>query len=457
MPISSDVFSYNAFAVQRYHRHRRIVPARDIGARVLASSQGNYAVRINVLVGLARMVQIHSLHPPRPYEAVHNRHAVSQIVRHHQHRPIRSHRQPRRIECRLSVVVILWRNFTRFAEDEEWSAHFRSRAWRSRLKRFRCFWIKTENPDFVLESSGNVDLETSMGTRGGRKSQADIRALGRRKIHVLNHQRRGAGIQVNDGNRLLSLVGVLAKLDTISAVHHQEIPALSIVAQRVRAAKHRHGHGANCRQMRGPVQHKRSRRRDGPPLSGGLLLAPRAPAEAQRKNKKNRHGSRCHGSAFPICKIPRSVMLQAAINLHASGRKEKWFCSLPLLCCPEVFFLAFMATHLPPNASTSRMSAAGPSVTTIHERVTNENKILLDRSTRFPAAGRGGSDRRRNREKSARRAGRDRQDQSCSLPARYRARLLRAGHGRHVRRGAQASSKDAHGNLRREPENHPCL
>src|SRR6266446_1093739 len=403
------------------------------------------------------MVQIHSLHPPRPFEAVHNRHAVPQIVRRHQHRPIRSHREPRRIERRLSLVVIFWRNFTRFGEDEEWSAHFCSGAWRSGLKRFRCFWIKTENPDFVLESAGNVDLETSIGTRGGRKSQADIRALRSRKIYVLNDQRRRAGIQVNDGNRLLSLVGVLTELDTVSAVHHQEIAALSIVAQRVRAAKHRHGHGADCRQMRGPVQHERSRWRDGPPLSGGLLLAARAPAEAQRKNKKNRHGSRCHGSAFPICKIPRSVMLQAAINLHASERKEKWFCSLPLLCCPEVFFLAFMATHLTSRASTSRMSAARPSVATIHERVTNENKILFDRFTRFPAAGCGGSDRRRNREKSARRARRDRQDQSCSLSARHRPRLLRTRHGGHVRRGAQAPPKDAHGNLCREPEDYPHL
>src|SRR5207245_10255911 len=143
--------------------------------------------------------------------------------------------------------------------------------------------------------------------------------------------------------------------------------------------------------------------------------------------------SRCHWSAFPICKIPRSVVLQAAINLHASERKEKWFCSLPLLCCPEGFFLAFMATHLPPNASTSRISAARLSVATIRERVTNENKILFDRSTRFPAAGRGGSDRRRNREKSARRARRGRQNQSRSLSAGHRPRLLRTGHGRHVR------------------------
>src|SRR6266566_9450890 len=113
----------------------------------------------------------------------------------------RYHGQPRRIERRLSLVVILWRNFARFGEDEEWSAHFRSRAWRSRLKRFRCLWIKTENPDFVFESPGNVDLKTSIGTRGGRKSQADIRTLRRRKVHVLNDQRRRAGIQVNDGNR----------------------------------------------------------------------------------------------------------------------------------------------------------------------------------------------------------------------------------------------------------------
>src|SRR5260370_29530382 len=101
------------------------------------------------------------------------------------------------------------------------------------------------------------------------------------KRYVWNLQRRRASIQDKYGYRLLSLVGVLAKLDTVSAVHHEEIPALSIVAQRVRAAKHRHGHGADCRQMRSPVQHKRSRRRDGPPLSGGLLLAPSAPAKAQ--------------------------------------------------------------------------------------------------------------------------------------------------------------------------------
>src|SRR5713226_2874085 len=136
--------------------------------------------------------------------------------------------------------------------------------------------------------------------------------------------------------------------------------------------------------------------------------------------------------------------------MQAGGRKI--VLQSPIAVLPERFFLAFMATHLPPNASTPRMNAARPSVTTIHERVTNENEILLDRSTRFPAAGRGGSDRRRNREKSARRARRDRQDQSCSLSARYRPRLLRTGHGRHVRRGAQASSKDAHGNLRRESE-----
>src|SRR2546428_13560638 len=86
----------------------------------------------------------------------------------------------------------------------------------------------------------------------------------------------------------------------------------------------------------------------------------------------------------------------------------------------EVFFLVFMATHLTPNASTPRMNAARPSVATIHERVTNENKTLFDRSTRLVAAGRRGSDRRRNREKSARRARRGRQDQSCSFPARHR-------------------------------------
>src|SRR5216683_2329162 len=141
--------------------------------------------------------------------------------------------------------------------------------------------------------------------------------------------------------------------------------------------------------------------------------------------------------------------------MQAGGRKNSY--AVSHCCAAERFFLAFMATHLTRNASTPRMNAARPSVATIHERATNENEILLDRSTRFPAAGRGGSDRRRNREKSARRARRDRQDQSCSLPARYRPRLLRAGHGRHVRRGAQASSKDAHGNLRREPENHPHL
>src|SRR5437773_4316721 len=141
--------------------------------------------------------------------------------------------------------------------------------------------------------------------------------------------------------------------------------------------------------------------------------------------------------------------------MQAGGRKNGF--AVSHCCAARGFFPCFHGNALPPNASTSRISAARLSVATIRERVTNENKILFDRSTRFPAAGRGGSDRRRNREKSARRARRGRQNQSRSLSAGHRPRLLRTGHGRHVRRGAQASSKDAHGNFRREPENHPHL
>src|SRR6266702_3844451 len=74
--------------------------------------------------------------------------------------------------------------------------------------------------------------------------------------------------------------------------------------------------------------------------------------------------------------------------MQAGGRKNSF--EVSHCFAAREFFLAFMATHLPPNASTSRISAARPSVATIRERVTNENKILFDRSTRFPAAGRGG-------------------------------------------------------------------
>src|SRR6266436_1348009 len=102
-----------------------------------------------------------------------------------------------------------------------------------------------ENPDFVFESAGNKHLKSSVRARNRRKSQADVGALRRREVDILNYERLGAGIQVNHGNGLLGFVSLLTELNAVPAVHHQEITAFAVASKSVRAAKHRYGHGSD--------------------------------------------------------------------------------------------------------------------------------------------------------------------------------------------------------------------
>ena len=164
--VNGDVLSNDVFAAQRNHRHRGIIPTGHVRAGVLAASQHHDAVRVNVFGQLSGMVQIHSLHLPRPVECAHNRHAVSQVVRRHQRGTVRRYRQPGRVQCRLSVVVVRPRNFICFAQFERGRFYFRIRPRRSRLHRCRCFRIKAKDPHFVLESAGNVHFKVSIGARG---------------------------------------------------------------------------------------------------------------------------------------------------------------------------------------------------------------------------------------------------------------------------------------------------
>ena len=164
--VNGDVLSNDVLAAQRNHRHRGIIPTRHVRSGVLAASQHHDAVRVNVFGQLSGMVQIHSLHPSRPAEPAHNRHAVSQVVRRHQCGAVRRYRQPGRVQCRLSVVVVRPRNFICFAQFERGRFYFRIRPRRSRLHRCRCFRIKTKDPHFVLKSAGNVHFKVSISARG---------------------------------------------------------------------------------------------------------------------------------------------------------------------------------------------------------------------------------------------------------------------------------------------------
>ena len=97
----------------------------------------------------------------------------------------------------------------------------------------------------------------------------------RGEVDILDHQRFRCGIQVDDRDGLLGAICLLAELDAEPAIDHEEIAAFASPSKRVWAAKHRHGHGSDRRQMRGSIDYQRSGRRDGAALSSRFLLAQR--------------------------------------------------------------------------------------------------------------------------------------------------------------------------------------
>src|SRR6266581_4540226 len=205
--------------------------------------------------------------------------------------------------------------------------------------------------------------------------------------------------------------------------------------------------------MRRLINQQRTGWCDRAPLCGGLLLAPRVSAKTQTNHKKTSgRASRFHMPASSILKDHSFFVLGCRSNLHSTESKEKLFLKLYTTHKPDGW--PGLATHLTPSASTSRMKLAPPQSLKSGPRVANENRNPLRHFTFVLANGRGCSERRRNRQESARRSRGSRQAQSRPIRASHRPHRLRAWRRRNLCGGAQAPPEDARGDLGRGTNNY---
>ena len=244
-------------------------------------------------------MQIQSLHSPRAVEIVYNRHAVAEIVGGHERGAIGSHRQTRGIQRRFSLVVIFRRHFSWIADGEKWRRHFGVWPRRGGLDRCGSFRIEAEDPYSVFESAGNVHGKTSIGRSSRCEGQADICALRRWKIDVLNDRGRGTCIEVDHCNRLLSVICLFFELHAISAVDDQEIAALSAGPDLVCTAQHSHGHCADGGKLCCGILHQGACWGDDPTFSGGLLLAVSDSGKAEYRQQESHCNSQVHEFIVP--------------------------------------------------------------------------------------------------------------------------------------------------------------
>src|SRR5260370_620941 len=112
--------------------------------------------------------------------------------------------------------------------------------------------------------------------------------------------------------RLLAVTRVLPSgVTAYPVVDNKEIAAVTVVSERVWAAKHGHGHGSDSGQARRSIEHQRTGGSDGTPFSAGFLLTPNGCRKAESDQKKTkRRRAQFHRPAF--------LVLQKDSVLHAS-------------------------------------------------------------------------------------------------------------------------------------------
>src|SRR5262249_43093071 len=106
----------------------------------------------------------------------------------------------------------------------------------------------------------------------GRESEANVEALGRRKVDVLDDDGGRPGVQIDHREGLLGAVDARVELDAKAAVDGQQIAALAVGTGAIGTAHEGDRQRAAGRLARRGVEHQGASGRDGPTLAGRLIL-----------------------------------------------------------------------------------------------------------------------------------------------------------------------------------------
>ena len=273
MAINHDALDRLVWILWVNHDQRGVIPARHVhfGRFAVLRGQDRDAVWI---YGLQRIVaaQIHANELAHPAHVANDAQTVAEVVGDKERLAVRAERQAGRVNGReISVVSRRGRLRGKAIDVNERRFDASVRPRRGRRDRRARAGGEPEDPDFVLDAAGDIQQVAAVLFGLGGERDADVDALRRGKVDILDHDGRWLRAQINDSQRLLAVIGLGVELEAEAAIDRDQIAPFAVRAVLVGRADEIHRERSHCGQPCSRVQQKHSGGRDRTAFRGRLI------------------------------------------------------------------------------------------------------------------------------------------------------------------------------------------